>query len=108
MDDLDIKDTHLMSLIRDLDNKLIKKIISKAEYSKSMITIAYEYSMLGLSDNAILTFINITENYFKSDGIKDLENDPDLYQKCSFLLTIFDFLGIIPIKVAGNVPSANA
>jgi hypothetical protein len=106
--DTEIIVLHLRKLVRDLDVHLSKKIITEKEYNKGMVTLAYEYSMLGLSDEALLTFINVKTDYFKNDGIKDIGSDQEFYQKCDFLLAIFDYIEVVPIDILCNSPPAEA
>jgi hypothetical protein len=108
MEDGDILSRHLDDLVRELDIDLSDKTISQKEYNKRMVIIAYEYSLLGLSDSALLTFINISDEYFKKDGIQELENDKEFHKKCGFLVVIFDYLELVPIEIICNSPPGSA
>lgn len=108
MEDNEIISKHLSQLVRELNLDLTNKSISEKEYNKSMANIAYEFSMLGLSDEALLTFINIKDGYFLNYGIRELEKDKEFYRKCSFLLIIFDYLQIVPLDTICNSPPGKA
>lgn len=108
MEDGDILSKHLDNLVKELDFDLSNKSISQKEYNKRMVTIAYEYSLLGLSDAALLTFINVSSDYFKNDGIRELEIDEEFHKKCDFLVVIFDYLELVPIEIICNSPPGKA
>jgi hypothetical protein len=106
--DKDILYKHLTDLIVDLEQQLYSDKILSIDYDRRMLRIAYELALLGYPDDALLTFIGISSDYFRKYGLNDLLDSEEFSQKMEFLAVVFDYDGRVPLSAICNSPPAIA
>ena len=86
---------HYYDVLDQIKSDLSSKIITRDEYHKKLMLLAYELALKGFDQDAFYMFMEIEPDYFTAQSIKDMDTDSMFHRKCIFLFELFKYLSYI-------------
>lgn len=87
----DKPEKHFNDVLEDLELDLKSGTITYNVFCKKVVNLAYDCALQGFSTDAFYMMINLDPEYFKSQCIKDFDEDKDYFNKGVFLFEIFKY-----------------
>lgn len=83
-------------LKEQLDIAYSDEVINDGEYNKALSEIGYLYAINGLTDDCLLTLVNLKGDYFQGLAIQHFKEDELFFSKCFLMFEVLNFIGHAP------------
>jgi hypothetical protein len=95
-------------LKKQLDIALSDKTISEEDYNRSITELSYSFAISGYVEACLSMLFNIKGDYFKKEAIGHFKADSLFFNKCSLILELLSYSGLVDYDIMCNQPKGNA